>query len=112
MTGTHLHGKHIGADADVTVLSFRGQEPTDGGRWHDLWQSAELDAEARKWSWMGINRGTYARTTGAGAYNWYYDVEQVGYKYHGNSIMAAIGLVSLRVRRRRQHYAPSDLQLV
>jgi dTDP-4-amino-4,6-dideoxygalactose transaminase len=25
-----------------------------------------------------------------------YDVEEVGFKYHGNSIMAAIGLVSLR----------------
>jgi dTDP-4-amino-4,6-dideoxygalactose transaminase len=97
MTGTHVDGKHVGADADVTVFSFQAVKnlPTaDAGM--ICWQSAELDAESRKWSWMGINKDTYARTTGSGTYNWYYDVEQVGYKYHGNSIMAAIGLVSLK----------------
>jgi dTDP-4-amino-4,6-dideoxygalactose transaminase len=97
MTGTYLRGKHIGADADVTVFSFQAVKnlPTaDAGM--ICWQRADLDAEARKWSWMGINKDTYARTTGSGTYNWYYDVEQVGYKYHGNSIMAAIGLVSIK----------------
>ena len=55
-----------------------------------------LDAEARKWSWLGINKDTYSRTHGEGAYKWHYDVEHVGFKYHGNSIMAAIALVALR----------------
>jgi dTDP-4-amino-4,6-dideoxygalactose transaminase len=45
---------------------------------------------------MGISKDTYARTSGGGTYNWYYDVETVGYKYHGNSIMAAVGLVALK----------------
>jgi dTDP-4-amino-4,6-dideoxygalactose transaminase len=45
---------------------------------------------------MGINKDTYARTSGGGSYSWYYDVETVGYKYHGNSIMAAIGLVAIK----------------
>jgi dTDP-4-amino-4,6-dideoxygalactose transaminase len=30
------------------------------------------------------------------AYQWYYDVIRPGFKYHGNSIMAAIALVALR----------------
>jgi len=50
----------------------------------------------RKWSWLGINKDTYARTLSQGAYKWHYDVEYEGFKYHGNSIMAAIGLVSLK----------------
>lgn len=99
MSGTRLHGKHIGHDADATVFSYQAVKnlPTaDSGM--ICWPTAELDAQARKWSWMGINKDTYARTQGAGGgtYSWYYDVETVGYKYHGNSIMAAIGLVALK----------------
>jgi dTDP-4-amino-4,6-dideoxygalactose transaminase len=56
----------------------------------------DLDAEVRKWTWLGINKDTYSRTLGGGSYKWLYDVEHVGFKYHGNSIMAGIGLVSLR----------------
>jgi dTDP-4-amino-4,6-dideoxygalactose transaminase len=97
MTGTRLHGKHIGHDADATVFSFQAVKnlPTaDSGM--ICWPTAALDAEARKWSWMGINKDTYARTQGGATYSWYYDVENVGYKYHGNSIMAAMGLVSIK----------------
>ena len=59
-------------------------------------QDAELDADARKWAWLGINKDTYARTLSQGTYKWMYDVEFEGFKYHGNSIMAAMGLVSLK----------------
>ena len=51
---------------------------------------------ARKLTWLGINKDTYARTAAQGNYKWKYDVEFVGYKYHGNSIMAAIALVQLK----------------
>jgi dTDP-4-amino-4,6-dideoxygalactose transaminase len=43
---------------------------------------------------LGIDKSTYVRTEGS--YGWKYDVEEVGYKYHGNDILAAIGRVSLR----------------
>ena len=39
---------------------------------------------------------TYARSGDKGTYKWKYDVEYLGYKDHGNSIMAAIGLVELK----------------
>jgi dTDP-4-amino-4,6-dideoxygalactose transaminase len=97
MTGTRLDEQHIGHDADVTVFSYQAVKnlPTaDAGM--ICWADAALDAQARKWSWMGISKDTYARTSGGGTYNWYYDVETVGYKYHGNSIMAAVGLVALK----------------
>ena len=54
------------------------------------------DERARKLSWLGINKDTYSRSLSNGSYKWKYDVEEVGFKYHGNSIMAAIGLVQLR----------------
>jgi dTDP-4-amino-4,6-dideoxygalactose transaminase len=97
MSGTRLHGRHVGYDADVTVFSFQAVKnlPTaDAGM--ICWQTAQDDTAARRWAWMGINKDTYARTTSGGNYKWYYDVEEVGYKYHGNSIMAAVGLVAIK----------------
>ena len=56
---------------------------------------AELDAECRKESWMGINKDTYARSSNGGTYKWNYNVETLGFKYNGNAIMAAIALAQL-----------------
>jgi dTDP-4-amino-4,6-dideoxygalactose transaminase len=67
-------------------------------------KEAELDAMARKKAWMGINKDTFSRTSQTGAYRWHYDVEYVGWKYNGNSIMAAIGLVQLRYLDRDNAY--------
>lgn len=44
--------------------------------------------------WMGIDRSTFARSTGT--YQWEYDVREVGYKYLMNDITAAIGLAHLK----------------
>jgi len=97
MTGTRLNGKHVGAEADVAVFSFQAVKnlPTaDSGM--ICFREEHFDQEVRKWTWLGINKDTYSRTYGQGAYKWMYDVEHVGFKYHGNSIMAAIGLVALK----------------
>jgi dTDP-4-amino-4,6-dideoxygalactose transaminase len=97
MAGTRIGGRHAGYDADCTVFSFQAVKnlPTaDSGM--ICFADAEDDAEVRKLSWLGINKDTYARTASQGAYKWMYDVERVGYKFHGNSIMAAIGLVQLK----------------
>jgi len=67
-------------------------------------QDSELDREARKWSWMGINKDTFTRTAGSGPYKWKYDVEHPGFKYHGNAIMASLGLVGLRYLDRDNAY--------
>ena len=99
MSGTRWadSGRHVGGEADVTIFSFQAVKnlPT-GDSGMVCFREAELDAEARKWSWLGINKDTYARTASQGAYKWYYDVEYTGFKFNGNSIMAAIALVSLR----------------
>jgi len=97
MAGTRLNGKHVGQEADVVVYSFQAVKnlPTaDSGM--ICYKEKEDDERVRKLTWLGINKDTYARTAAQGAYKWMYDVEEVGYKYHGNSIMAGMGLVSLK----------------
>ncbi|PYQ65288.1 MAG: aminotransferase DegT, partial [Acidobacteria bacterium] len=97
MAGTGIHGRQAGWDADAAVFSFQAVKnlPTaDSGM--ICFADPALDEEVRKWTWLGINKDTYARTLQGGTYKWLYDVEHVGYKYHGNSIMAALGLVSIR----------------
>ena len=97
MAGTRMNGQHVGADADATVFSFQAVKnlPTaDAGM--ICFKNQEDDDRVRKLSWLGINRDTYTRTVTHGAYKWMYDVEEVGFKYHGNSIMASMGLVQLK----------------
>ena len=97
MAGTRTGGRQVGSDADATVFSFQAVKnlPTaDSGM--ICFKEQEDDERARKLSWLGISKDTYARTAAQGAYKWMYDVEEVGFKYHGNSIMAAMALVQLK----------------
>jgi dTDP-4-amino-4,6-dideoxygalactose transaminase len=94
MAGTRLHDRT--PKGDVTVYSFQAVKnlPTaDSGM--ICFEDGGLDAIARKKTWLGINKDTYTRTNEGGTYKWLYDVEFVGFKYHGNSIMAAVGLAQL-----------------
>jgi dTDP-4-amino-4,6-dideoxygalactose transaminase len=96
MAGTRLDGRTPVGDA--TVFSFHAVKPlptADAGM--ICFADAAFDAISRKKSWLGIDKDTYARTImDEGGNRWRYDVESVGFKYHGNSIMAAIALVQLR----------------
>jgi dTDP-4-amino-4,6-dideoxygalactose transaminase len=88
---------HIGWDADVSVFSFQSVKnlPTaDGGM--ICFKNKDYDALARKLSWLGIDKDTFNRTNSKGSYKWDYDVIDVGFKAHGNSIMASMGLVALK----------------
>lgn len=105
MAGTRLNGEIPGKEADVVVYSFQAVKnlPTaDSGM--VCFKEEELDKIARKKTWLGINKDTYMRTNSEGTYKWRYDVEYVGNKYHGNSIMAAIGIAQLRVLDRDNAY--------
>lgn len=96
MSGSRYNGKIVGKKADVVINSFQAVKnlPTaDSGM--ISFKDKRLDAIARKKSWMGITKDTYRRTF-QGNYVWDYDVEDVGFKYHGNSIMAGIALVELK----------------
>ena len=96
MAGSYIDSRHVGFDVDVTVFSFQAVKnlPTaDSGM--ICFNNEEEDKKARELSWLGINKDTFARSS-TGSYKWDYNVSHVGYKYHGNSIMAALGIVGLR----------------
>ena len=104
MAGTYTkdmveHGytvKHVGWEADVTIFSFQAVKnlPTsDSGM--ICFKEKKYDTLARQLSWLGIDKDTYARFN-KGSYKWKYDVPNIGFKYHGNALTAAIGLVQLK----------------
>ena len=60
-----------------------------------------LTTSNKEWSdrikrlrWVGISKDTFDRGAG-NSYDWFYDVTELGYKYHMNDITAAIGLAQL-----------------
>lgn len=106
MAGTRIGGNKIpGQEADVVVYSFQAVKnlPTaDSGM--ICFKDGKLDEIARKKGWLGINKDTYTRTTNSGNYKWRYDVEYIGEKAHGNSVIAAIAIVQLRYLDRDNAY--------
>jgi dTDP-4-amino-4,6-dideoxygalactose transaminase len=96
MSGTWQRERHVGFDTDAAIFSFQSVKnlPTaDGGML--CWPNDYMDTWSRRLSWMGIDKSTYERSIET-RYSWEYRVNELGYKYHGNSIMAAMGLVGLR----------------
>jgi len=96
MAGSKFYEKTPGLSADAIVYSFQAVKnlPTaDSGM--ICFKENELDKLARKLVWLGIDKDTYSRNSD-GNYKWLYEVDNIGYKYHGNSIMASIALVQLR----------------
>lgn len=109
MGGTKIKGETPGKKADVIVYSFQAVKnlPTsDSGM---ICFKKELhDTMCRKYTWLGINKDTFSRSSVTkGNYKWKYGVDYAGFKYHGNSVVAAIGIVQLKYldrdnRKRRQ----------
>jgi len=96
MAGSRVNDKHVGFDVDVSVFSFQAVKnlPTaDSGM--ICFNNEEDDKKARELAWLGINKDTFSRSN-EGSYKWDYTVNEVGFKYHGNSIMAALGIVGLK----------------
>lgn len=101
MSGTFINidgnSKHVGHNVDVSIFSFQSVKnlPTaDSGM--ICFNNSDYDGLARKLSWLGIDKDTYQRTHDKGTYKWEYELVDVGYKYHGNSIMASMALVGLK----------------
>ena len=79
---------------DEVVFSFhpvKNLATGDGGA--ILTNDREKYERMKKLRWCGIDRSTFERL-GKG-YNWEYDIDEIGYKYHWNDIQASIGLVQL-----------------
>jgi len=95
--GMTSYFEHAGHGADVSVFSFQAVKnlPTaDSGM--ICFKNEDYDQLARKLSWLGITKDTFQRSNEKGNYKWEYGLIDVGYKYHGNSIMASMALIGLK----------------
>ena len=101
-------GPKAGSAGDAGCLSFHAVKNLatgDGGML--VTSDDEIARRARSLRWMGIDKDTWQRTETAerisstgirqyAGYHWYYEVAELGFKYHMNDIAAAIGLVQLK----------------
>lgn len=93
--GTKYNGKKIGNFSDLTVFSFYATKNLamgEGGM--VVSKNKELIEKIRKLSYFGINKEAFKRYEKGGT--WFYDIEELGYKYNLDSVHAAIGLVQLK----------------
>lgn len=106
MAGTRVGKEIVGTGADVVVYSFQAVKNLASSHAGMIcFKEDWLDEMCRKYSWQGINKDTYSRSNmKEGSYKWQYDVEYTGFKYHGNSIAAAIAIVQLRYLDRDNAY--------
>lgn len=105
---SYSDGKRVGSREDtVACFSFQAVKnlPTfDGG----LISSSSHDyiSRCRRLAWLGIDKDTFNRTDSdqKELYKWKYDVPELGWKYNGNDISAAIANVQLKYLDRDNLY--------
>ncbi len=106
--GGSYHGARVGGleKSKLTCFSFnalKNLSTGDGGM--VTTNSPEIAAAIRKLRWMGIDKDTFARESKAegkgkssdnvGKYQWFYEINDLGFKYLMNDITATIGLTQL-----------------
>ena len=106
--GTKYKGANIGNFGDVTVFSFYATKNLTCGEGGMAVSKNESTIEAiRKKSYFGINKKVFNRYEKRGS--WYYEIDEMGYKYNMDSIHASIGLIQLKKLKemieRRRHIA-------
>lgn len=93
--GTKYKGKKIGNFSDLTVFSFYATKNLAMGEGGIVVsKDRSLIEKIRKISYFGINKEAFKRYEKAG--NWFYDIEETGFKYNLDSVHAAIGLAQLK----------------
>lgn len=94
---TTYNNKMIGTIGDITVFSFYptktlgtcegGMVCTDDAKWARKLKVLVLN---------GIDRDVWKRDPDSGKLPWYYDVEELGFKYNMNDVSASIAIQQLR----------------
>lgn len=103
--GSQYQGKKIGSISPFTCFSFHAVKNLatgDGGM--ITVKEKKLAEKLRRLRWVGINKNTWERLENVSkddnrsyrVYGWYYEIEEMGYKYHMNDLNAALGIVQLK----------------
>ena len=95
--GGEFKGQKLGSLGDVACFSFHAVKNLSTGEGGMITtDDPELYGRLLKLRWVGISKDTWSREEKDKKYSWYYNVEEIGFKYHMNDIPAAIGLVQLK----------------
>jgi perosamine synthetase len=95
--GGEYKGQKLGSLGDFGCFSFHAVKNMSTGEGGMITtDDPELYRRLLKLRWMGISKDTWSREEKDEKYSWYYNVDEVGFKYHMNDIPAAIGLVQLK----------------
>jgi perosamine synthetase len=95
--GAEYKDKKVGTFGDLACFSFHAVKNLTTGEGGMITTSNEnFVRRLKRLRWSGITKDTWSRAEKAKKYFWYYDVEELGYKYHMSDINAAIGLVQLK----------------
>lgn len=87
-------GRHAATWGDAGALSFYATKTVTTGEGGMLVTDSDAIADrARVMRLHGISRDAWKRYTSGGT--WYYEIEEVGFKYNLSDLAAAIGLVQL-----------------
>ncbi len=96
-SGGEYKGQKLGSIGDIACFSFHAVKNMSTGEGGMITtDDPEIYGRLLKLRWMGITKDTWSREEKDRKYSWYYNVEEVGFKYHMSDIAAAIGLVQLR----------------
>ncbi len=102
--GSRYEGKRIGSISSLNCFSFHSVKNLSIGDGGAITTNNKYYYERLlKLRWLGIDKSTFTRTEMAQsnlnpkAYAWKYGVPEVGFKYHMNDIMAAIGIEQLKL---------------
>lgn len=94
--GAEYRGRKIGGLSEITCFSFHAVKNLAMGEGGAITTAnEEYDRRLRKLRWLGISKDTWSRADTGQGYSWYYNIEEVGYKYHLSDVAAAIGLAQL-----------------
>jgi perosamine synthetase len=98
--GAEYNAKKVGTLGDIACFSFHAVKNLATGEGGMITTNNRAIYERlKRLRWLGISKGTWEREESESTlkkYSWYYDVEEIGFKYHMNDIPAAIGLVQLK----------------
>jgi perosamine synthetase len=88
--------RRVGSLSEITCFSFHAVKNLAMGEGGAITtDNEEIDRRLRKLRWMGISKDTWSRVDTGRGYSWYYNVDELGYKYHLSDVAAAIGLAQL-----------------
>ncbi len=98
--GAEYKGKKLGLWGDIGCFSFEEKKAmTTGDGGMICSNDASLTSSLRSKRWLGIDRDTWKRmnhNTEDDSKHWYYDINDLGFKYNMNDLSASIGIVQLK----------------